>query len=144
MDTFQFDFRKCEHFFTRINNDFDFSSLDNCKVYLVGESCFDNYGECVENGVLKEALRNDSVNMTLPLVLEEYDYDASVKVIDDTSMTIPENTSVAVKGVFITSPNNFVIFYSINTYSVSTTENILFEKDTVIWSDSEVRGNGIF
>lgn len=143
MDNFYFDFKRCDEFFTRINKGFDFSDWENSKVYLVGESCPDNYNDCVTDGVLNESLIKDSKSTILKLSFTGTNPYASLTIAEDTSISIAENTSIPVKGLFITDKNNHVIFYSINTYSVYMTVSVVFKKDTMIWSDSEVSRNGI-
>ncbi len=136
MDNFYFDFLRCDSFFGKLNVDFKLDSLD-CRVYFVGESCFDNYIDCVEEGVLKPELVKDSLSDVIHLKFSETRSQALLSLSQDFEKGIGDE-SIAVKGIFITNKDNHVFFYSINTYSVYMTNKIIMKADTILWEDNEV------
>lgn len=139
MDDFYFDFKRSEHFIKNANSSFMMDDLGICEIYLVGESCFDNYSECVTDNLLKPELKEDSEHINLPLQLLEDGSDYEVRILEDTTLDLSDKTSIAVKGIFITY-NDYVMYYSINTYSVNISEQVFFEEGTLIESDVEDRG----
>ncbi len=139
MDNYYFDFSRCDSFFKGLNNPFKLGESVNYMIYFVGESCYDNYEDCINNGVLKEELIKDSLQgKDLLLTFSETSEQALLTIEKDYEITIAENTSQAVKGIFITDPSNKVFFYNINPYSVYMTNKIILRAGTILWEDNSV------
>ena len=105
-------------------------STSNFNIVFVSFA-YDTIDECLSGGQLKpEVLAG--VSATIPCGLS-WDDNGIVRVANAVTWNIGDDI-VPLKGVFLTTSDGHVIGYSINNTSFEVTNQLIIDKDTILWS----------
>lgn len=135
MQSYIFDFRESPSFRRKWNKEFDIEAMgETCfNIVLVDGNCDDNIEDCL-NADLQ--LKYDESNMKQESCSLEYhvnsQYNDSIRLSSAVTFELGEEM-FEMKGAFITTDSGYVMGYSINNYSVNITNQMIFEKDFVLW-----------
>lgn len=127
-----FDFQRVPRFFKDWNVNFkvdDMQKTDNLFQIVFCDIAPDNLVDCLNGTVL-----NGNVNIvgTCDISLN-YDNDV-ISVRNDATWTIGENIK-QIKAIFVrVKSTGYVMGYSINTTAFDVTNEVVIEKDTILWS----------
>lgn len=116
----------------------------NCfYIVLVDDECADNIEDCLNSDkqlvYTEEHLK--SVECYLEYIEETAD-NAKIVLKDDTTLLFGENEMFRMKGAFLTNDNGYVMAYSINTSSLTVTNQMIFEDGLEFFEIIEGELNG--
>ena len=146
LQSYVFDFRKSPTFDRKWNKEFDVEDIEtNCfNIVLVNDICDDNIEDCLNADNQLRYNEEDMLFIDCHLVYDDTNKDNSfIALAEDCSYTFEENEDFKFKGAFVTNESGYVMGYSINTYSVNITNEIIFKKDLKFWTITEDNGSVI-
>lgn len=145
MQSYIFDFEEAPSFFLKWNKEFDVESFDNStfNIVLVDDICEDNIEDCIDaNGDL---LYSGEHVLTKECSLRyEHRTNLGLGVIVLDSETVFEllENNFSLKGAFITTSGGYVMGYSINSFGINLTNQVIFEEDLILWDIAEGETHG--
>lgn len=148
MQSYIFDFRKSPSLIQKWNKEFDVEEIDTTcfYLYLLDDICYDNIKQCLDSEgkfiFTNTQMTAHSVNQ--PCYLKSTHVTDTIDNIilkDDVTFTFGEN-NFAMKGAFLVTDSGYVMGYSINTYSVNVTNQMIFEAGLEFFEIIEGAYNG--
>lgn len=122
------------------NKEFDVEEIETTcfSLYILDDLCYDNIESCLNSEgkfVFTDAqMQEHSLNQSCYLRIDEVGNDTSAIVLnEDVTFELGESM-FPMKGMFLVTDSGFVMGYSINTYSVNVTNQMIFKKDLIFWN----------
>lgn len=135
MESFIFDFHKCNRFFEDFNIMFEVADMDgatsNFKIFLLSD-CADDFTDIVNSdGILKRSDCVIAFEEDCKLLWDKLDSDtADIKLAEDVKYNIGEDL-VPIRALLVATSDDYVIGYSINNVPISMTNSVVVEKDLI-------------
>ena len=130
------------------NKEFDVEEIETTcfSLYLLDDICPDNIGQCLDSDgkfsfndtEMTEHSVSQSCYLTSNHVSDTVD---NITLRDDVTFTFGDS-NFAMKGAFLVTDSGYVMGYSINTYSVNVTNQMIFEAGLEFFEIIEGAYNG--
>lgn len=140
IQSYIFDFKRVKDFFEQWNIKFKVSEMNGANNFELVLASYSpsNIDECLTSNGTLNANVTDTIVANLGLVWSNYE----IRVANNVTFTIGDST-VPIKSVFVRHKNSgYVMGYCINQNAFNVTNQVIFDKDTIIWAifDGEVNG----
>lgn len=144
MQSYVFDFEQSPTFRKKWNKEFDVEDMpSNCfNIVLVDGICDDNIEDCltVENHLKYDETSNHVLSKSCTLVYTEVsDGKDTISLGDNVTFgtNVLGDNVFNMKGAFVTNDAGYVMGYSINEYTTGLTNQLIFDKDLILWDIEE-------
>lgn len=143
LQSYIFDFSRVDSFYEHLNIDFNISDMVGSEgnanfEFVLSEHSPNNIEECLDNDGCLNSSVDDNITEDVPLLWTNNDDGTNqISIDDDVEFTFGD-TIVQMKALFLREKTSgYVLGFCINMNTVSVTNKMVFEEDTILWTVSD-------